>query len=337
MRLGFCIVCATCFAPIAKAQGSVTLYGLIDESIEVTNPGSSWTPRLDSGAYRGSRFGIRGVEALGDGNQLLFDLEEGFNLSNGAQATTNLMFSRQAWIGSRGDWGELRLGRQYSPLYIPFKGQLDAFSAGTIASGLNNLSKITPYVDDALTYLSPNLSGFTATVMYALRDPSVADGNGIGGIYTTLRYGFGPFRINYAYQQTHGSAALRANLAGISYGIDRLRAYVAIFNGEGGGAPDYHADGLSVSTSYDFTASLNASIGYTHLRDRSGSDNNADQFSASAQYSFSKTVSVYFSVADLLNRNAAIYTLRGVNVTGLSPAYPGAPIRGFQLGMIERF
>ena len=44
-----------------------------------------------------------------------------------------------------------------------------------------------------------------------------------------------------------------------------------------------------------------------------------------------------FTAVDLENRGNAAFTLRGVNVTGLPVAYPGAPVRGVQIGMIERF
>lgn len=46
---------------------------------------------------------------------------------------------------------------------------------------------------------------------------------------------------------------------------------------------------------------------------------------------------LYITAADLENRGNATFTLRGVNVTGLPVAYPGAPVRGVQFGTIERF
>jgi hypothetical protein len=177
-------------AQCTHAQSSVTLYGLIDTSIEITNPGSSWTPRLDSGAFRGSRVGLRGEEQIGSDTRILFDLENGFNSADGALATSGTLFNRQAWIGVGAPWGEVRLGRQYSPIYIPFKGELDAFGAGTIASGLNNLSKITPYTNNGLAYLSPDLHGFTTTLMVAL--PNSGNGNGLSGNYETFAYRNGP-------------------------------------------------------------------------------------------------------------------------------------------------
>jgi predicted porin len=330
----FASVCAFVAASSAHAQGSVTLYGLIDTSIEVTNPGSGYVARMDSGAYRGTRVGLRGSEPLGDGNAIIFDLENGFDSTSGEFSVPGSLFNRQAWIGANGAWGELRVGRQYSPIYIPFKGQLDAFGAGTIGSGLNNLSKITPYTDNAFTYITPTIGGLSATAMYAQRDPG--DGNGIGGYYVTAVWQIGQTRLLYARQQTHGDGALRANFAGASYEWGALTGYAAWFNGDGG-TPRYHDDGLSLSAQWQITTQASASIGYAHARDRSGGDNNADQFSIAFDYQLSKSLLFYLTAADLENHAQATFTLRGVNVVGLPVAYPGAPVRGVQIGMIERF
>jgi predicted porin len=321
-------------AQCTHAQSSVTLYGLIDTSIEITNPGSSWTPRLDSGAFRGSRVGLRGEEQIGSDTRILFDLENGFNSTDGALATSGTLFNRQAWIGVGAPWGELRVGRQYSPIYIPFKGELDAFGAGTIASGLNNLSKITPYTNNGLAYLSPDLHGFTTTLMVAL--PNSGNGNGLSGNYETFAYRNGPFHISYAHQQTTGATGLRANLGGVSYVLGKTTAFVSFFNGDGG-SPRYHDDGMSVSARYAVSAHFRASLGYTYMRDQSGGDNNVDQFSAACEYDLSARLMLYASAGMLRNHGSAEFTLRGVDVTGLPPAYPGAPVRGVQLGLIDRF
>ncbi|TDV39393.1 putative porin [Paraburkholderia caballeronis] len=318
----------------AHAQSSVALYGVIDTSIEVTNPGSTWTPRLDSGAYRGSRIGLRGSEQIGPDTRILFDLENGFSSADGTFSTAGTLFSRQAWIGIGAPWGELRMGRQYSPIYIPFKGQLDAFGAGTIASGLNNLSKITPYVSNAITWLSPDIHGFTSTIMVSLRDGTSA--NGLAGHFETFSYRRGGFSVLYAHQQTNDAGALRANLGGLSYRVGQVTGFVSYFNGDGG-SPRYHDDGLSVSARYAVTPRFRASLGYTYMRDRSGGDNDADQFSAACEYDVSRRLLLYASAGILRNRADAEFTLRGVNVVGLPPAYPGAPVRGVQLGAIERF
>jgi predicted porin len=320
----------------AHAQSSVTLYGSLDTSIEITNPGAGWVARMDSGAYRGSRFGMRGAEDLGDGIKILFELENGFGSADGTFAVANTIFNRQAWIGVGTPWGTLRAGRQYSPIYIPFKGQLDAFGAGTIASGLNNLSKITPYESNAITYLSPEFYGFSTTLMASLRNPATDGSNGLAGNIETVEWRHGPFRISYAHQQQNGDGALRANLGGVSYVLGPVTGFLSFFNGDGG-TPRYHNDGVSVSARYAVSARFRASLGYAFVRDRSGGDNDADQFSAACEYDLSKRVLLYASAGWLRNHAEATFTLRGVNVTGLPPSWPGAPVRGVQFGMIDRF
>lgn len=79
---GACV--AALSAPLAHAQSSVTLYGLIDAGIVYTNNAngaSLW--RLNSGTVNGSRVGFRGTEDLGGGLKALFVLENGFNVNNG--------------------------------------------------------------------------------------------------------------------------------------------------------------------------------------------------------------------------------------------------------------
>nr|WP_085487059.1 porin [Paraburkholderia susongensis] len=330
------LLCAHNAAAADMNAGFVSLYGVFDTSIEITDPGSGWTPRMDSGAYRGSRVGLHGAEPIGDGTAIVFTLENGFGSTDGSLQVPGSMFNRQAWIGASGAWGEVRMGRQYSPIYIPFKGDLDAFGAGTIASGLNNLSKITPYANNALTYLSPQIAGLSATVMMATRDPSEDDGNGIDGYYVTASYRLDQLHLLYAHQQTHGAGALRANLGGASYGFGKLRVWLAFFNGDGG-TPVYHGAGGSLSAQYSFSADARASLGYAHVRDYTTAGASADQFSAAFEYNMSRTLLLYFSAAYLANHDDASFTLRGVNVTGLPVAYPGAPVAGVQFGVLERF
>ncbi|MGF6768006.1 putative porin [Paraburkholderia sp. GAS199] len=321
---------------LAQAEDRVLLYGVLDTSIEVTNPSNGWTERMDSGAYRGSRVGLRGSESLGNHLDVIFDLENGFNSADGTLSTAGTLFNRQAWVGLQGDFGQVRVGRQYSPIYIPFKGQLDAFGAGTIASGLNNLSKITPYVNSALTYMSPDIHGLRFTVMLPLRDPADGSGNGIAGHYETVNYRNGIFAASYAHQSVHGVNALAANLAGASVHVGRSHVYLSYFNYVGGTSP-YKGRGVSASTRYDLSHQWWVGGGWAYLQDLSGRNGNASQYSVITDYAASPQLSFYCSLAWLSNRANGTSTLRGVNVTGLPVAYPGASVRGIQLGMLKTF
>ncbi len=69
---------------------------------------------MASGFAQGSRWGLKGTEDLGGGLKALFQLENGFNASNGKAAQGGLMFGRQAYVGlSDNQWGSVTLGRQY--------------------------------------------------------------------------------------------------------------------------------------------------------------------------------------------------------------------------------
>ncbi len=52
---------------------------------------------------------------------------------------------------------------------------------------------------------------------------------------------------------------------------------------------------------------------------------------------FPRGVLLYASAGWLRNRGSGTFTLRGVNVVGLPPSWPGATVRGVQVGVLERF
>lgn len=103
----------------ASAQSSVTIYGLVDASVNVVKDGGPSRTTVDSAVGGGNRLGFRGTEALGNGLSANFALEMGFSADAGTYTQGGLAFGRQAWVGlSKGrDWS-LSLGRQYSPMNI---------------------------------------------------------------------------------------------------------------------------------------------------------------------------------------------------------------------------
>jgi len=121
---------ALLFSCAAHAQSSVTLYGLIDTALSwqthqvgstasngrATSSGSSVA--LGPGFFNGSRWGLFGTEDLGGGTSAIFRLESGFNPTTGVSLQGSREFGRQAYVGLKGNFGQLTLGRQYS---LPFE------------------------------------------------------------------------------------------------------------------------------------------------------------------------------------------------------------------------
>ncbi|NOV22502.1 porin [Cupriavidus necator] len=110
----------------ALAATSVTLYGVIDVPIEYVNRVATSAANPNAGGSRfgmpgvgglsASRWGMRGREDLGSGNEALFVLEGGFNPDTGAQLSSGL-FSRVAMVGLKNTGlGQITLGRQTTSL-----------------------------------------------------------------------------------------------------------------------------------------------------------------------------------------------------------------------------
>jgi predicted porin len=118
------------FAGAASAQSSVTLFGIVDVGARAVKNGDGSTVKsLTSNGLATSRLGFRAVEDLGDGLKAGFWLESEVASDTGtagssagtfanSTATSNAkFFNRRATVGLTGPFGEVRLGRDYTPTY----------------------------------------------------------------------------------------------------------------------------------------------------------------------------------------------------------------------------
>lgn len=104
----------------AIAQSNVTLYGIADAGVgyaDTGQAGSSGTMVVESGYQSTSRFGIRGQEDLGNGLKVTFNLEAGVALDMGSTDAAGF-FQRRSVVGLAGSFGEVRLGRDYTPAFL---------------------------------------------------------------------------------------------------------------------------------------------------------------------------------------------------------------------------
>jgi predicted porin len=173
-----CTLALACAAGGAQAQ-SVTIYGLIDASVEYLNhvgaagAGLTRMPGLTGGSAP-SRLGLRGSEDLGGGLKAIFTLEQGFGVDAGTLNQGGRAWGRQAFVGLSGSWGSLTAGRQYSML---FWSQLDADILGPAMFGSGSLDSYLPNarVDNVLAYRG-TFSGFTVGATYSFGRDSVNAG-----------------------------------------------------------------------------------------------------------------------------------------------------------------
>ncbi len=128
----------------------------------------------------GSRLGVRGSEDLGGGMKALFVIESGVNLDNGsgngqsntANPSTGTLASRDSYVGLGGNWGDVRFGRQSIYWVEGVISQQGANYVNQEIGWLNgaNLGRVagpSARTSNVVSYNSPTLGGFNASVSYA--------------------------------------------------------------------------------------------------------------------------------------------------------------------------
>src|ERR1700744_1508515 len=203
-------------AGAAHAQTSVTLYGVIDESLSYlhntqdaaqTASGAGGTRNAwllgnsSAGNLAGSRFGMKGNEDLGGGLAAIFTLEGGFDPSSGRSQQGGALFGRQAFVGlSSNTAGTVTLGRQYDPvvdLVQPITE--DNYFGSTFATvgDVDNYDN-SARTNNAIKYLSPTIAGFQFEGMYALGGVAGTTGSNQSWA-AALAYNNGPIGIAAGY------------------------------------------------------------------------------------------------------------------------------------------
>jgi len=168
------------FAGAASAQSSVTLYGVLDGGVRYQNWNLSNGPfsKVDistssiavvSGTQSTSRFGVRGVEDLGSGNQAVWNLEGQVNVNDGSAGSYS-QWQRTSIVGLRNDaWGQVDIGRQLN-LAFKFAGApIDsAFGVNAPIINISGVMGITAVrQSNMLMYQSPSMSGFKVGAQYS--------------------------------------------------------------------------------------------------------------------------------------------------------------------------
>lgn len=191
------------FCGTAAAQGSVTLYGVVDNAFAyVNNQRGHSNFYMSQGNLQASKFGLLGSEDLGGETKAIFRLESGFNSLTGAQGSAGLIFNRQAYTGLSNDrYGTLTLGRQYTP-YFNMVGALGPTGVLTGATGAHpgdvDALDTTLRFNSSVTYASPVIAGLAFSAQYGLGGVpgSIASGSNFSA---ALRYDYQPVSVAAGY------------------------------------------------------------------------------------------------------------------------------------------
>ena len=324
-------------AGVAHAQSSVTLYGIADvylgqkssktttAGVEVKQPSQTV---IDSGGLNGSRWGLRGSEDLGGGMKAVFQLENGFDISNGAGAP-GVLFDRQAFVGLSGGFGTVSLGRQYTA-YDTLRGAtnnvFDSTFAATGGAWANGVADYSNRVNNSIAYTSPSFGGFSGQVVASVGENKLTGLSATKNHSLHLKYANGPLLVGFAHQTennrnaavvavpavvgppavaavaavaANNSADRKYNMVAASYDFG-VAALQTGFNVAKQGSRDDKEFQLGVSVPFGA-----ASIAVGAARSKSelgGVSTTGTGFGAAAVYNLSKRTSMYAG----LNANKAV-------------------------------
>jgi predicted porin len=216
----------------AVAQSSVTVYGRFDQGfnkVEATD-GSNGAKLKNTntgldGGVGGSRLGFRGTEDLGGGLKANFVVEFGVDMGENVGANTTRLGFAELQSAST---GTARFGRQVSPV----KAVLDAFRplsnntnfrpgdfyySGTAVADQSAMNA-DQRVSNAITYITPTISGFSAQLQVAEVSNSDAAGKDTTSSATSLAASTTDTFLN------SGTGQAKSTGASLNYSVGNLAA-----------------------------------------------------------------------------------------------------------------
>lgn len=342
IRLRNSLVAAATLAAcgLASAQSAVQLFGVVDVALQHGTGSVADKTQLGNSGLTTSRLGFRGTEDLGGGQWAGFWLEAGVNADNGSGVGTNtnnqasgstsgtqgLQFNRRSTVSLGGAWGELRVGRDFTPQYHNLGYEpTGATGVGTAVNATNIITGSTnTRASNAISYFMPTINGFFGQAQYYMGENASNaandnDGNGAG---VRVGYRGGNYEVAVATSRTKYALgdSKQSNIGGFyDFGVAKLLANYSHDEGlvqlpSAGGQQLAKGKGFSLGTSVPLgNSELRA--GYSRYKvdmQSAGQDEpTAKKLMASYVYNLSKRTAVYGTVARVTNSGGSTTALLG--------------------------
>jgi predicted porin len=221
MKKSLVALAALALVGAASAQSSVTLFGVVDATVAFGSGSIADKTQLTNSGYNSSRLGFRGTEDLGGGLNASFWLEAGVNNDNGSGAPTSdnnqaapatagvvnarnqgLTFNRRSTVSLGGAFGEVRLGRDYTPhfwnqtVFDPF-GTNGVGTTETLNSGVGGMTAVR--ASNSVGYFLPKMGGVYGQAQIYMGENASNVANKKDGNGTSFRIGYAAGPINAAF------------------------------------------------------------------------------------------------------------------------------------------
>jgi predicted porin len=329
-------------AGAASAQSSVTLFGIVDATYAIGKGSTSNKTQLTNSGYNSSRLGFRGVEDLGGGMQAGFWLEAGLTNDDGRGAGTStnnqatggaiaglnggqgLTFNRRSTVGfGAKSWGEIRLGRDYTPhfwthtVYDPF-GTNGVGTTQTLNSAQGGTTTVR--ASNSITYLYGHGfnstfvggAGFHAALQYYLGENNTGAATSNDGKGTSMRlgYGAGPFSVAFATGTTKFAAGnITTTNFGGNYNLG-VADLMALYNTDKNKATGVKQTGYLLGANVPMGAGMIRAAYSTSKTSAAGSAK-TNKIALGYVHNLSKRTALYGTFARVTNNGGATQSLNG--------------------------
>jgi len=363
-------------AGAASAQSSVTLFGIVDATVQFGRGSIANKTQLTNSGYNSSRLGFRGTEDLGGGMSASFWLEAGLNNDDGsgqgtsannqvvasgtalatgaagaparaAAGNTGLQFNRRSTVSLAGGWGELRLGRDYSPQFWNLT-TFDPFGTNGVGTTQTLVGSaggpVNVRASNSIGYFLPgNLGGFYGQAQLYLgenlKDGSATEKDGTGAGFR-VGYAAGPVNVAVAFARTdYASTASTGNIntwnigGQWDFGVAKLLAHYNRDTVKAAGG-DLDTNGWLIGTLVPVGAGeIRASYSQSKadFATATTTDARGRKLALGYVHNLSKRTAVYTTVARVRNNGGAAFALGGSSTAANSSS------TGFDLGVRHSF
>jgi len=144
----------------------IDFYGKLNISLQATEEKGESFNELKSNA---SRVGVKGKYYLDNGLTAIYKLEWQVNVNDDSKDT---LTARNQWVGIKGDFGEITVGRSDTTLKVS-QGKFDLFN--DYEGDLKHLFIGENRVADSVTYKSPTYNNLQLLTSYIISDDHEAD------------------------------------------------------------------------------------------------------------------------------------------------------------------
>jgi predicted porin len=315
------------------APSSVSIYGIMDLALDFQGGGPNGSVTKLSNPF-GSRIGFRGNEDLGGGTSALFVLESGITADTGALSQGGLLFGRQAYVGLKGNYGTLTLGRQYSARFLAIATIADPFQVGFSGQAHNIMDGDAVRLNNSVKYATPVVNGVSADLQYA---PGEVAGDSASGrqVGASVGYTQGKLNVRLAYIGRNGTTLPIATtrnsmLAGTyDFGVAKLHAAYSVNRGPLAKGSTSNDDML-IGATIPLVGPHSVRASYVRKNDRTALNRDASQIAGGYFYALSKRTDVYGVYSHIRNTNGAVFTVNNGSDTGIGN-------RGVNLGLRHFF